>query len=117
MRYTRKQHIRKASEFDTVRTSGIRRECGLFCVNYLALPDRIPEMRRCGFIASRRIGNAVYRNRAKRLLREAFRCNQQLLPPSCDLVCIARKAINNASMDEINRRMVKAIYAVTKPAA
>jgi ribonuclease P protein component len=44
---------------------------------------------RLGLVASRRIGNAVIRNRWKRLLREVFRHSQHELP-SLDLICIPR---------------------------
>lgn len=44
---------------------------------------------RLGLVASRRLGNAVVRNRWKRLLRESFRLTQNELP-SLDLVCIPR---------------------------
>lgn len=47
---------------------------------------------RLGLSVSRRVGKAVTRNRWKRLLREAFRLEQQHLPPGVDLVAIPRTA-------------------------
>ena len=44
---------------------------------------------RMGLTVSRRVGNAVVRNRWKRLLREAFRMMQSSLSP-LDLVCVVR---------------------------
>lgn len=46
---------------------------------------------RLGMVVSRKVGNAVVRNRIKRSLREHFRQVQQALPP-LDLVIIARPA-------------------------
>jgi ribonuclease P protein component len=45
---------------------------------------------RLGIVASKKIGGAVVRNRAKRLLREAFRTHGALFPADVDLVVIAR---------------------------
>ena len=45
---------------------------------------------RLGLSVSRKVGNAVVRNRWKRLIREAFRLSRQSLPDAIDLVVIPR---------------------------
>jgi ribonuclease P protein component len=46
---------------------------------------------RLGITVSRRVGDAVERNRWKRMLREAFRMSQHELP-AVDFVCVVRGA-------------------------
>jgi ribonuclease P protein component len=48
---------------------------------------------RVGFSVSKRVGIAVDRNRVKRVLREAFRANDQLFKGNMDFVLIARTPI------------------------
>jgi ribonuclease P protein component len=49
-----------------------------------------PENARLGLAIPRSYGNAVARNRLKRLIREAFRLNKAKLPPEVDMVFTAR---------------------------
>ncbi len=64
------------------------------------LPTAAPDSR-CGFTASRRIGNAVSRNRARRRLSEAMHLAWDLIEPGWDMVWIARPGINEATFSEL----------------
>ncbi len=68
---------------------------------------------RLGIIASRRIGNAVARNRAKRRLREIFRRGEpDVIPsgqPSLDLVAIARRDLAAAPFADVRADVQTAV--------
>ncbi|WP_408955301.1 ribonuclease P protein component [Natroniella sp. ANB-PHB2] len=61
--------------------------------------------RRIGYSVTKKIGNAVVRNRVKRILKEAYRHNNDKLVSGVDLVLIARKPIVNASYQRIENRL------------
>jgi ribonuclease P protein component len=55
---------------------------------------------RVGITAGRNVGNAIHRNRAKRLLREAMRPILPTLASAWDLMLVARPGLSKASLDQ-----------------
>ena len=58
------------------------------------------EYSRVGFVAGRAVGNAVQRNRAKRLLREVMRNALTLVSPGWDVVLIARSPLASSGLNQ-----------------
>ena len=85
----RKTRVRKRAEFERIQKGGARVTTRSFVLIVAGRPDEGPA--RLGITASRKIGGAVVRNRAKRLVREAFRALGELFPTGIDLVVIVRK--------------------------
>ena len=56
---------------------------------------------RLGVTAGKKIGNAACRNRAKRLIRQAYRESEALLPCGLDLVIVARSSILQIKSPEL----------------
>ncbi|HEU5077842.1 MAG TPA: ribonuclease P protein component [Opitutaceae bacterium] len=109
MRFRAEQHLRRQRDFRTARERGRRIDCGGFTLWYVRRADENVAQPRAGVVASTAaVGNAVKRNRAKRRLREVFRRNQMLVPADFDLLMIAKRSLEQAPYEEIERRFVDA---------
>ena len=62
-----------------------------------------------GFIASKRVGSAVQRNRAKRLMREVVRRHLSELKKEVQLICIARSTLKGISYVEVENSMLQTL--------
>lgn len=69
--------------------------------NLQPLPS--PNVARLGVVTSRKVGSAVVRSRARRLLREAFRLVQHRLTRPAVIVLVARPAIAEGRLKDVAR--------------
>ncbi len=94
----RKYRLRNQADFQRTRQEG---KCwGHRLVVLCALRNSLGYSR-FGFAASRRIGKAVARNRARRRMREIVRLNISTVEPGWDIVLIARPALLQATYSEL----------------
>lgn len=93
-------HVRKRSEFERIQRSGSRVNTDRFVLVFARQANE-PGPARLGITASRRIGNAVARSRAKRLVREAFRATSDLFPAALDLVVIVRRPLGDVKLPAV----------------
>jgi ribonuclease P protein component len=70
-------------------------------------PEPARAANRAGFSVNRRVGNAVTRNRARRLMREAWRLNKHKLKPNFDAMIVARSGIVGKSLREIEGDLLR----------
>jgi len=66
---------------------------------------------RLGITAGKKVGNAVCRNRAKRIIRQAYRENEIALPVGIDMVIVARTAICGIKSDVLSNWIKKAVIS------
>jgi ribonuclease P protein component len=86
--FPKARRLRKRREFLPVQQSGSRIALPSAILLIAARADDGPA--RLGITVTRKFGGAVQRNRAKRLIREAFRRYPNLFPPGIDVVLIPK---------------------------
>ena len=64
---------------------------------------------RTAFLASKKVGNSVERNRARRLMKENYRFLRDDIKSGYDLIIIARKTINGRKAGEVGKSMINAL--------
>ncbi|WP_028581141.1 ribonuclease P protein component [Desulfogranum japonicum] len=82
--------LRKNGEFKRVYQAGRRLYGEGFAIIYLA--NNLPQSR-LGISVQRKVGNAVRRNRIKRLVREVFRLHRAEFPQQADIIITVRPGI------------------------
>lgn len=100
MNFPKSKRLANKDEFDLVFKEGQKYVSSQFILYFKK--NHSLEHSRLGVIASRKVGNAVARNRIKRFVRTWFRENQVVQSSVLDLVVIARKRASVAPLQEIS---------------
>jgi ribonuclease P protein component len=103
LRLPRSQRVKQGRDFARLKRLGRRVTRGCLVANWQELPAGKPS--RVGIITTRKLGNAVVRSRARRLLRETFRLHQFDFRAPVEMVLVARFTIT-----EMNRAGVEADF-------
>lgn len=93
MRFRRSQRIRRRAEFQQIYKQGTR-VSGRYYTLFIQ-PNRLA-VGRLGVAATRKLGGAVIRNRAKRLVREVFR--RSGIAPGFDIIVVPRRELLDTAL-------------------
>ena len=103
------ERLKRSADFQRVQGSGKRARSALLLLVYA--PGEDPQSR-VGWAVSRKVGNAVHRNRIKRWFREALR---QTPPPKggpWDLVLIPRSEVLDAGFSVLTAQVAEVFRRV-----
>ena len=102
----------KRAEFLTLSTQGKKIHTGFFLALVL---DRDKQHNRIGITVSKKVGNAVTRNRIKRIIREYFRLRKHSIPGTRDINIIAKKGLatlsNRQTVEKLDKLFTKIALA------
>lgn len=101
------RRIKQGRDFLQAKTRGSRLIQGCLILNWLPLPAG--SISRVGVITTRKLGNAVIRARARRLLRECFRLHQYGLAQPVDLVLVARSSAVGRKLAGVEKDFMTAL--------
>ena len=110
LRFPKATHIRSRADFARVYEQGSRMSDAVLLIT--AARNDEPQTR-IGLAVSKRCGNAVHRNRWKRLIREAFRLIRSEMPLGIDLVVQPRAGTEPTAV-AVQRSLISLVKRVAK---
>jgi ribonuclease P protein component len=98
----KKEVLRNKKDFSRLYKKG-KSAGGKYLVLFY-VRNEYPYKRRA-FLASKKVGNSVERNRARRLIRESYRHQEEHIKEGFDILFIARNTIKGAKCPDVEQSM------------
>jgi ribonuclease P protein component len=108
-RFTKKERLQKRREFQQVFDKG--KKYGNDQVKMYALVNDV-SLSRLGLVVGKKFGNAPRRNRFKRIFREAYRLNKNLLNKSVDIIVIPRPGLKELTLRIVEDKFKKILTQI-----
>lgn len=105
--FRRAEKVTSKSNYRIIYEQGVRRSSRFFTIITCGNPDRVT---RLGITVTKKTGNAVFRNRTKRLIREFFRRNKNLFPAGHDVVVMAKRNLPPLSYQETEQELTELFH-------
>ena len=105
------EHIRRREDFERIYAAGAR-QSGRTMIMFVQ--STTGPVARLGIAATRKLGSAIIRNRAKRLVRELFRHNKP--PGGLDLVVVPRREMLDAPYASLEAEFRALLERPVRPA-
>jgi ribonuclease P protein component len=109
-RLSKNERLLKRCEFEKVLSRGQKRRVDRSFILY-TLPNGL-DRKRLGIIASKKVGNAVIRNRAKRKIREAYRQLKCQIKPAVDIVVITGKDLPSLPNSIFEKKLIENLLKI-----
>jgi len=106
-----RERIRSKRDFLFLFKEGKRYKDKYF--NLIYLPNSL-SFSRMAVIISKKVGNAVTRNKMKRWMRDLFRRNKEYLKHDLDVLIIVKKEIQEASWTTLRENYLRAVKSIGK---
>ena len=107
LRLGRGSRLAQSRDFARLRLHGERLACGCLIANWSKLPEGARA--KLGVITSKKIGGAVARSRARRLLRESFRQHQHDFSQPVEIILVARNSIVGKKYADVEKDFLAAL--------
>jgi ribonuclease P protein component len=107
LRLQRESRLAQNRAFSRIRAQGQRLAQGCLIANWNRLPAGAGS--KLGVVTSKKIGGAIARSRARRLLRESFRLHQHEFAQPVELVLVARNSIAGKKFADVEKDFLAAL--------